>query len=214
MKHSENIRILVVDDHPAFRVGLVAMLHTSPEMKVVAEAGDGFQAIAAYREHRPEIVLMDLRLPGMSGVETIIALRREFPDCRIIVITTYDADEDIYRALQSGAKSYLLKEMTLEELRETILGVHRGETPLPANVARRLASRLSRPELTPRELEIIRLIVRGFSNKEIGAEFGITEDTVKGHMKNLFVKLGVSDRTQAAIAAVQHGIVHMWGEAR
>jgi DNA-binding NarL/FixJ family response regulator len=204
------IRILVVDDHPGFRAGLVAMVEFSGEMKVVAEASDCAQAIEAFKAHRPDITLMDLRLPDMSGVEGVMALRAQDPQCRVIVITTYDADEDIYRALQAGAKSYLLKEMTAEELRSAIRAVARGETPLPAQVAQRLASRLSRPALTRRELDMIRLIVRGFSNKEIASEFGITEDTVKGHLKHLFVKLGVKDRTQAAIMALQQGIIHLW----
>jgi len=204
------IRILVVDDHPGFRAGLVAMVESTGEMKVVAEASDCAQAIAAFDQHQPDITLMDLRLPDMSGVEGVMALRARDPQCRVIVITTYDADEDIYRALQTGAKSYLLKEMTGEELRSAIRAVHRGETPLPPQVAQRLASRLSRPTLTRRELDMIRLIVRGFSNKEIASEFGITEDTVKGHLKHLFVKLGVKDRTQAAIMALQQGIIHLW----
>ena len=209
--NSTPIRVLVVDDHPGFRLGLVAMIDAAGDIKVVAEAGDAGAALASYREQQPDIVLMDLRLPGVSGVEAIISLRREFPHCRIIVITTYDADEDIYRALQSGAKSYLLKDMTPVELRDTIYAVHRGETPLPSHVAQRLASRLARPELTGRERDMVRFIVKGYSNKEIGAEFGITEDTVKGHLKSLFLKLGVNDRTQAAISALQHGIVHLWG---
>lgn len=204
------IRILVVDDHPGFRTGLVAMVESTGEMKVVAEASDCTQAIEVFKQHRPEITLMDLRLPDMSGVEGVMALRAQDPDCQVIVITTYDADEDIYRALQAGAKSYLLKEMTAEELRSAIRAVARGETPLPAHVAQRLASRLSRPELTRRELDMIRLITRGFSNKEIASEFSITEDTVKGHLKHLFVKLGVKDRTQAAIMALQQGIIHLW----
>ena len=207
-----SLRLLVVDDHPGFRLGLVTMIDASPDMRVVADLSTGEETLPAYREHRPDIVLIDLRLPGLSGVATIMALRREFPDCRVIVITTYDADEDIYRALQAGAKSFLLKDLTPEELRETIRAVHRGETPLPAAVAQRLASRLSRPELTPREREMVQFIVRGFSNKEMAAQFGITEDTVKGHLKNVFMKLGVSDRTQAAIHALQHGIVHLWSE--
>lgn len=212
MKSASALRLLVVDDHPGFRLGLVSMIDASPDMRVIAEANTAEEALPAYREHRPDIVLMDLRLPGMSGVEGIIALRQEFPDCRVIVITTYDADEDIYRALQSGAKSYLLKDLTPEELRQTVRAVFRGETPLPAFVAQRLASRLSRPELTAREREMVQFIVRGFSNKEIAKQFGITEDTVKGHLKNVFVKLGVSDRTQAAMHALQHGIVHLWGD--
>jgi two-component system NarL family response regulator len=203
------LHLLVVEDHPAFRLGLVAMINAAPDMKVIAEASDAQEGLALFRRHKPDVVLMDLRLPGTSGVEAIIALRREFPNARVIVITTYDADEDIYRALQSGAKSYLLKEVTREELTQTIRAVHNGKAPLPPSVAERLAARMARPELTTRERDMLRLLTRGYSNKEIAAEFKITEDTVKGHLKNLFVKLGVNDRTQAAICAVQHGIVHL-----
>lgn len=212
MKSAPALRLLVVDDHPGFRLGLVSMVDASLDMQVVAEASTAEEALRAYRESRPDIVLMDLRLPGMSGVEAIIALRREFPDCRVIVITTYDADEDIYRALQSGAKSYLLKDLTPEELRQTVRAVARGETPLPPFVAQRLASRLARPALTGRERDMIHSIVRGCTNKEIATQFGITEDTVKGHLKNVYMKLGVSDRTQAAMHALQHGIIHLWGD--
>jgi two-component system NarL family response regulator len=185
------------------------MVNASGDMTVVAQAGDAAEALAAYRKHVPDIVLMDLRLPEVSGVEAIIALRREAPDCRVIVVTTFDTDEDIYRALQAGAKSYLLKETTADELRATIRAVARGETPLPPTVAQRLAARMSRPTLTTRECDMVRFLVRGFSNKEIAAEFRITEDTVKGHLKNLFVKLGVKDRTQAAVLAIQQGIVRL-----
>jgi DNA-binding NarL/FixJ family response regulator len=210
MNSARKIRILVVDDHPAFRLGLVAMVNSAPDMEVVAEAGGAGEAIAQFSEHLPDISLIDLRLGEVSGVELIIALRRKAPDCRLIVITTYDADEDIYRALQSGAKSYLLKGMTVDELQTTIRAVYQGETPLPAQVAQRLASRLARPELTQRELDILQSIVRGLSNKEIAAEHHIAEVTVKSHLKHLFAKLRVNDRTQAAICAVQHGIVHIW----
>lgn len=202
-------RILVVDDHPGFRMGLVGIVNGADDLTVVGEAGTCADAIEANRLLKPEVILMDLRLPDGSAVESIFALKRDTPNCLIIIVTTYDADEDIYRALQAGARSYLLKEAAAEDIRSTIRAVLRGETPLPAAVAQRLASRLSRPNLTRREHDMLRMIIRGRSNKEIGLELGITEDTVKGHLKNLFVKLGVKDRTQAAVAALEQGIVHL-----
>ncbi|MHC1763348.1 MAG: response regulator [Verrucomicrobiia bacterium] len=209
MKDKQCIRLLVVDDHQAFRMGLVAIVDESPDLVVVAEAGTGAQAVELCRSHRPDVVLMDLRLPGLSGVEATIAIRKEFPNCRVIVITTFDGDEDIYRALQSGAQGYLLKDMSKEELVEAIRKVHAGGHHIPPNVASRLAARVARPELTQREVEVLKLITKGKSNKEIGAILDITEDTVKGHLKSVFGKLGVSDRTQAAISALQHGILHL-----
>jgi len=209
MKQQECIRLLVVDDHQAFRMGLVAMVGGSPDMEVVAAAGTGALAIELCRTCHPDVVLMDLQLRGLSGVETLIAIRKEFPQCRVIVITTYDGDEDIYRALQSGAQAYLLKDISQEELVKVIRTVHAGGCCIPPNVATRLAARISRPEMTPREIEVLRLIVKGKSNKEIGGELFITEETVKGHLKSIYTKLGVNDRTQAAIGALQHGIMHL-----
>jgi DNA-binding NarL/FixJ family response regulator len=210
VKKKNEIRLMVVDDHPAFRMGLIALVQSEPDISVVAEAGDGREVVALYRKVQPDIVLMDLRLgPEFSGVEAIIALRKEFPDCRVIVVTTYDADEDIYRAIQSGAQSYLLKDVPKNEIVSTIRAVHAGEHPLPANVANRLANRLKREELSQRELEVLQLIVKGRSNKEIAATLFISEDTVKSRLKSLFVKLDVQDRTEAAITAVRHGIVHL-----
>ena len=202
-------RILVVDDHPGFRMGLVGIVNSTDDLNVVAEAGSCVEAIEANRQFNPDVILMDLRLPDGSAVECILSLKRETPHCLVIIVTTYDADEDIYRALQAGARSYLLKEAAADEIRSTIRAVVRGETPLPANVAQRLASRMSRPNLTRREHDMLRMIIRGRSNKEIGLDLGITEDTVKGHLKNLFVKLGVKDRTQAAVTALEQGIVHL-----
>jgi DNA-binding NarL/FixJ family response regulator len=209
MKLKGFIRLLVVDDHQAFRMGLVAIVNEYDDMEVVAEAGTGAQAIELYRTCRPDVVLMDLRLPGLGGVEATIAIRKEFPLSRIIVITTYDWDEDIYRALQSGAKGYLLKDMPKEEMVEAIRAVHAGEHRIPPNIASRLAARMGRPEITPREVMVLEMIVKGKRNKEIGAALNITEDTVKGHIKSLFAKLAVNDRTQAAISALQHGILHL-----
>jgi two-component system NarL family response regulator len=204
-----NIRILVVEDHHVVRQGLVALLKTVPDVEVVAEAGDGQRAVELFREHRPDITIMDLRLPKMSGVEAITAVRREFPSARVIVLTTFDGDEDIYRALQAGARGYLLKDMFGEELIDAIRTVHAGRQRIPAAVAQRLAERMGGPNLTARELEVLKCIVGGRSNKEIGSELSITEATVKTHVNNILSKLGVSDRTQAATTAIQRGIVHL-----
>jgi DNA-binding NarL/FixJ family response regulator len=210
VKKKNAIRLLVVDDHPAFRMGLIALIESEPDMTVVAETGNGREAVELFRRLRPDIVMMDLRLtPECGGVEAIIALRKESPKCRVIVVTTYDADEDIYRAIQSGAQSYLLKDMPKNEIVNTIRAVHAGEHPLPPQVASRLANRLKREELSHRELEVLQLIVKGRSNKEIAAALFISEDTVKSRLKNLFAKLDVQDRTEAAITAVRHGIVHL-----
>jgi two-component system NarL family response regulator len=209
MKRPDRIRLLVVDDHQAFRLGLVAMVNEHPDLEVVAEAGSGSQAIELCRALHPHVVLMDLRLPGLSGVEATLAIRQECPQSRVIVITTYDGDEDIYRALQSGAQGYLLKDMSKEELVEAIRAVHAGQHRIPPNVANRLAERLGRPELSPREVAVLKLIMKGKSNKEIGVALDITEDTVKGHLKSVYAKLGVNDRTEAAISALQHGIMHL-----
>jgi two-component system NarL family response regulator len=209
LKRSNLIRLLIVDDHPAFRMGLAALIKSQPDMAVVAEAGNGLEAIALFRREQPDVTLMDLRLPGLSGVEVIIALRKEFPEARVIVVTTYDGDEDIYRAIQSGAKSYLLKDMSRDEIAGTIRAVHNGQATLPPTVADRLAQRSQRAELTPREMEVLQLLSRGRCNKEIAAALFLSEDTVKSHLKTLFAKLGVQDRTEAAVSALRHGIIHL-----
>ncbi len=209
VKKRQAIRVMLVDDHPAFRKGMAALIQSVPDLEVVAETGDGREAIAIFRRTRPDVVLMDLRLPGMGGVEATIAIRKDFPNARIIVLTTFDLDEDIYRAIQSGAKSYLLKDTPEDQLAETIRAVHAGKQLLPPKVAERLAARQQRPELSPREMEVLQFLIKGRSNKEIGSALFITEDTVKAHLKTLFVKLGVKDRTEAAISAIRHGIVHL-----
>jgi len=198
-----------VDDHPAYRKGMAALIASEPGLRVVSESGDGSEALALYRKSRPDIVLMDLRLPGLGGVEAILAIRKEFPDAKIIVLTTFDTDENIYRAIQSGAKSYLLKDTPDDELSATIRAVYAGEQPLPRNVAERLAQREKRADLSQREMEVLQLLIKGRSNKEIGSSLFISEDTVKAHLKTLFVKLQVQDRTEAAISAIQQGIVHL-----
>jgi DNA-binding NarL/FixJ family response regulator len=203
------IRILIVEDHAVVRQGLVALLNTVPDFSVVAQAADGDAGVALFREHRPDVTLMDLRLPKQNGVESITKIRSEFPEARIIVLTTFDGDEDIYRALQAGAKGYLLKGMDGDVLMEAIRAVHAGKSRVPAMVAERLAGRLSGPVLTERETDVLKQIVLGLSNKEIGAALFISEATVKTHINSLLGKLGVSDRTQAATTALQRGIVHL-----
>ena len=204
------IRILIADDHPVVREGVAAMIERRPDMTVVAEAATGREAVAAYRAAQPDVVLMDLRMPEMTGVEAIGAIRGEFPGARIIVLTTYDGDEDIYRGLQAGARAYLLKDAPRDELLDAIRAVHAGQSRIPPAVAARLAERvLAGPQLTPRELEVLRGIVAGRSNKEIGAALSIGEGTVKAHVNNILGKLGVNDRTQAVTTALQRGIVHL-----
>ena len=206
---SSPIRLLVVDDHHVVRQGLVALLKIMPELEVAGEASDGLQAIDLYRKLQPDITLMDLQLPKLGGVDAILKIRAESPAARFIVLTTFDGDEDIYRALQAGAKAYLLKGMTVEELRSTIQAVHNGKTRIAPAIAEKLAERMSGQELTARELEVLECIVRGRANKEIASDLNISEATVKTHINNLLGKLGVTDRTQAATAALQRGIVHL-----
>lgn len=200
---------MVVDDHPAFRKGLMALIQSEPGMVVVAETGDGRKAVELYAQFKPDVVMMDLRLPGFSGVEAIMAIRKDFPEGRFIVVTTYDADEDVYRAMQSGAQSYLLKDMADDEILGTIRAVYAGESRLPGSVANLLEERLKREDLSPREMEVLELLVRGRSNKEIADVLGLTEAAVKFRLKGLFMKLGVRDRTEAVVNALRHGIVHL-----
>ena len=198
-----------MDDHPAFRVGMAALIEMEPDLQVIAQTGFGRQALELYRQHRPDVVLMDLRLPDLGGVEAIIALRKEFPTARVIVLTTFDMDEDIFRATQSGAQSSLLKDTPEDELIATIRAVHLGKGTLPQRVAEQLAARRQRPDLSQRELDVLQQLVNGRTNKEIAAHLFISEDTVKSHVKALFSKLQVKDRTDAVITALRHGIVHL-----
>jgi DNA-binding NarL/FixJ family response regulator len=205
----KKIRILVVDDQAVVRQGFVALVNLVPDMMVIAEATNGKQAVEQFRIHQPDITLMDLRMPVMSGVEAISAIRREFPQARIIVLTTFDGDEDIYRSLQAGAQGYLLKDMFFNELEEAVRKVHAGLRRIPNVVADRLAERMGSSDLTGRELEVLEEIVKGKSNKEIASALRISEATVKSHINNLLSKLGVTDRTQAATTALQRGLVHL-----
>jgi DNA-binding NarL/FixJ family response regulator len=201
------IRVLVVEDHNVVRQGLVALLNVVEGLTVVGEAADGLEAIEQYRKHQPDVTLMDLRLPRMGGVEAIQHIRQEAPQARVIVLTTYDGDEDIYRALKAGARAYLLKGMTSEDLVTTIRAVQAGKSHIPPAIAERLAERMGSEDLTPREFEVLNEIVHGKSNKEIASALNVSEATVKTHINSLLGKLGVTDRTQAATAALQRGIV-------
>ena len=203
------IRIMVIDDQAVVRQGFVALVNTVADMVVVAEGTDGQQAVDLYRLHRPDVTLMDLRMPKMGGVEAIVAIRKEFRDARLIVLTTYDGDEDIYRSLQAGAQGYLLKDVFFEELEDAIRKVHTGLRWIPAQVAERLAERIGSSDLTAREIEVLEQIVAGNSNKAIAARLNISEATVKSHINSILNKLGVNDRTQAATTALQRGLVHL-----
>ncbi len=203
------IQILIADDHPIVRDGLNAVINDQPDMEVVAEAANGKDAVELALQYRPDVTLIDLRMPQKNGVEAVTAIRAEWPQARIIILTTYDGDEDIYRALQAGAQAYLLKGMPRAELLDTIRAVHAGHKRLPPEVATKLAERISAAELTDRERQVLKLIVEGYSNKEIGERLSITEGTVKSHVNGVLGKLGVHDRTQAVTEAVRRGIVHL-----
>ncbi|HXC95068.1 MAG TPA: response regulator transcription factor [Edaphobacter sp.] len=206
---TDKIRILVVDDHHVVRQGLVALLKVSPEIEIVGEASDGLEAIELHRKLLPDVTLMDLQLPNLGGVAAITGIRDENPAARFIVLTTFDGDEDIYRSLQAGAKAYLLKGMTIDDLLNTIRLVHSGKTSISPAIAEKLADRMGTEDLTARELKVLERIVAGRANKEIAADLSISEATVKTHINNLLSKLGVSDRTNAATVAIQRGLVHL-----
>ncbi len=205
----EKIKLMVVEDHQVVRQGLVALLSSVDDVEVVATAGDGESAVASFTTHRPDVTLMDLQLPKMGGVEAIRRIRLTHPEARVIVLTTYDGDEDIFRALQAGARSYLLKGMPFDELLKTIYAVHRGKSRIVSPIAEKLAERVSGQQLTAREIGVLERIVAGRANKEIAADLFISEATVKTHVNSLLSKLGVADRTQAATVAIQRGFVHL-----
>jgi DNA-binding NarL/FixJ family response regulator len=209
MNHLEKVKIMVVDDHPLMRVGIAAIINARSDMTVVAQAGTGEEAVVLFQRHKPEITLMDLRLPGMSGVEAIAAIRAKSSTARFIVVTTYDGDEDIHRALEAGAQGYIIKGMPYQTLIDALQRVHSGGRFLPPPVARALASRLPHSDLSSRELEVLHLLVGGNSNKDIAHVLGITEATVKCHVSTILMRLDVEDRTQAVVAALQRGLVHL-----
>lgn len=204
---SAPIRILLADDHPPLRAGLAAILNSQPDLKVVAEAGSGPEAEA--ETEKIDVYILDLRMPEGDGITTIKRLVARDPATRVLVLTTYDNEEDIFQALEAGARGYLLKDTTKEELIEAVRQVHRGERHLPQAVASRLADRLIRPSLTPRELDVLRLVSRGRSNKEMASAMFVSEETVKTHMKSLFQKLGVHDRAEAVSVSLQRGLIRL-----
>jgi DNA-binding NarL/FixJ family response regulator len=204
---ADKIRIMLVEDHQVVRQGLEALLSTTDDMEVVGSVGDGLEAVETFRTVRPDVTLIDLQLPKLGGADTIRRIRTEFPQARFIVLTTFDGDEDIYRALQAGARAYLLKGMPLEELLTTIHAVHSGKLHIPPAVAEKLAERVSGQQLTARELSVLERIVAGRANKEISADLSISEATVKTHINSMLGKLGVADRTHAATVAIQRGLV-------
>jgi two-component system, NarL family, response regulator len=209
MPDATSIRVILVDDHPVVRFGLAAIIGLQPDMTVAGEAGSGEEACALCQRQPADVLLMDLRLPGMSGVDAIRTLRKQQPKLRFIVLTTYDGDEDIHRALAAGAQAYLLKGMSHHDLVNAIRRVHAGLKYLPDSVSKSLAERPPHSELSARELEVLELIVKGRSNREIGEALGISEATVKWHVNLILSRLNVSDRTQATVAALQRGIVHL-----
>ncbi|HEX5283370.1 MAG TPA: response regulator transcription factor [Bryocella sp.] len=209
MAPNERIRVFVVEDHAVVRQGLIALLSSAPEIEVVGFAKDGREAVDRYNSLMPDVTLMDLQMPGMPGVEAIQQIRRAVPAARFIVLTTFDGDEDIYRAMQVGARAYLLKGVDIEELVEAIQAVNAGRGRLPSVIAEKLAQRVGSEELSSRELEVLERIVAGRANKAIANDLHISEATVKSHVNSLLSKLGVSDRTHAAVLALQRGIVHL-----
>ncbi len=203
------IRVLVVDDHPIMRVGIAAIIEATPDMTTVAQAGSGEEAIELFEKHLPDITLMDLRLPGISGVDAIRMLMSKHPNAKFVVLTTYEGDEDIHQALAAGARSYIVKGMPHEALVSALRRVQAGGRFLPQPVSRALHSRIPNSDLSLREREVLELIVRGRSNKEIASDLGITESTVKCHVSVILMRLNVSDRTQAVVTALQRGLVHI-----
>ena len=209
MNQSRSIRILVAEDHEIVRDGICAIINQQSDMFVVAEAKDGEQAVELYQKYQPDVALMDLRMPTLEGVEAIAQIKSEFSLAKIIILTTYDTDEDIYRGLQAGAKGYLLKDISAEILATAIRTVNRGKKYVPPEVAMKLAERITTSELTNREMEVLKLLTKGNSNQEVGSILKITEGTVKFHVNNILNKLGASDRTQAVIIGLKRGLTRL-----
>jgi two-component system NarL family response regulator len=203
------IRVVIGDDHPIVRDGIIAVINDQHDMEVIAEASNGKELVDMAKQYRPDVILVDLRMPQLSGLDAIRAIKEDWPAARFVVLTTFDGDEDIYRALQAGAQAYLLKDTPRNELLETIRLVYKGQKRIPPEIAAKLAERITSSELTEREADVLREIANGFSNKEIGSRLNITEGTVKAHVNSILNKLGVSDRTQAVTTALKRGIVHL-----
>ena len=209
MSHADKIKVMVVDDHPLMRVGVASIVNARQDMSVVAQTGTGEEAVTLYQQHKPNVTLMDLRLPKMSGVDAIRAIRARNAGARFIVLTTYEGDEDIHRALEAGAHGYVIKGMPYQTLIDAVQRVHQGGRFLPPPVTRALASRMPDSDLSAREQEVLRLLVDGKANKEIASLLGITEATVKCHVSTILMRLNVSDRTQAVVTALQRGLIHL-----
>jgi DNA-binding NarL/FixJ family response regulator len=203
------IRVLSIDDHPLIREGIAAVVNSQPDMVMAAQASTGREAVPAFREHRPDVTLMDLRLPDMSGIDAMIAIRAEFPDARVIMLTTFEGDVDIKRALAAGARGYMLKSMPPKELIDGIRQVHAGKKKVPAEVAAQLAEHMADEVLTAREIDVLKHLAGGNRNQDIADLLSISEETVKVHVKHLMEKLGASDRTQAVAIAVRRGIIQL-----
>jgi DNA-binding NarL/FixJ family response regulator len=208
-KPDQAIRVLCVDDHPLVRKGIASILGNEADMELVAEAGCGADALKLFREHRPDVTLMDLRMPEMDGVATVKAIRSEFPEARFIALTSFDGDQDIYRALEAGVRGYLLKEMVHTQILNAIRQVHAGKWLMPPEVSERLSDYFPQSALTPREIEVLSLIAQGFANKEIAVRLGTASGTVKMHVQNILAKLHATDRTHAVTIALQRGIIHL-----
>ena len=209
MNAAQKMGVLIVDDHPIMRLGVAAIINAQTDMKVCAQAGSGEEAVRIFRKYRPDIILMDLRLPGMSGLDALRSIRQEDPHAKCVVLTTYEGDEDIHQALAAGALGYIIKGMSHETLVDALRRAHAGTRFLPPPVARSLADRTPNSDLSPREREVLSLMVHGQSNKEIAATLGITEATVKCHVSVILMRLQAHDRTQAVIAALQRGLEHL-----
>jgi len=209
MATDQRIRILCVDDHPLVREGIAAMINSQADMELLAQASNVQEALQEFRKNRPDVTLMDLRLPGESGIDALIAIRREFPEARVIMLTTFEGDVEIQRALQAGARGYLLKNMPPKELAVVIRQVHAGKKQIPTQVAAQLAEHLSDESLTEREIQVLREIAGGNRNRDIAEKLFITEETVKVHIKHIMEKLGASDRTQAVAIGLKRGIIHL-----
>jgi DNA-binding NarL/FixJ family response regulator len=203
------IRILTVDDHPVLREGIASLIADESDMDVIGEASNGREALEQFREHHPDVTLMDLQMPEMGGLDALGAIRDEFPDARVIVLTTYSGDVQVVRALRAGARAYLLKAMLRKELLETIRAVHAGQKRLSSEIAAEIAEHAADDVLTPREAEVLRLIAVGNANKEIAVHLSVTAETVKGHVKNILAKLGANDRTHAATIGLKRGIIEL-----
>lgn len=206
---SNPITILCVDDHPLVRKGIAAILANEPDIQLVPEAGSGQEAVEAFRTHRPEVTLMDLRLPGMDGIEATKQIRQIDPEAKILALTSYDGDQEIYRALEAGVRGYLLKEMVHTEIVRAIRVVHSGKRLMPPEVAERLSEHFPQVALTPREIEVLQHVAKGYGNKEIGMRLGTAAGTVKMHLQNILSKLGASDRTHAVTLAIRRGIIYI-----